>query len=223
MGKLAAAPDDEALLSQAVALMSRAKCDGDFYFSIAEKYYQVKPSSETPCSWPKLSRTRSDYAKATYLNEALDVEQTPPSVRSLLVRIALVGLVANDIADAASAARQARDLNPEDGVPYFVLAQCYASSAARLRRICRTGNLLGCIRHDVQGRRAASERFGVPGARQDVAECIPQPFPELGGVLLQRVAGGRPLYGELRYGSRCFDDGTSSLSLFGNAFPWGNA
>ena len=44
---LAAAPDDEALLSQAVALMSRAKCDGDFYFSIAEKYYQVKPSSET--------------------------------------------------------------------------------------------------------------------------------------------------------------------------------
>ena len=46
-GKLAAAPDDEALLSQAVALMSRAKCDGDFYFSIAEKYYQVKPSSET--------------------------------------------------------------------------------------------------------------------------------------------------------------------------------
>ena len=45
--KLEAAPDDEALLAQAVALMSRAKCDGDFFFSIAEKYYMVKPSSET--------------------------------------------------------------------------------------------------------------------------------------------------------------------------------
>lgn len=44
--------------------------------------------------------------------------------------MALVGLVSNDIQGAASAARQARDLNPEDGVPYFVLAQCYGISAA---------------------------------------------------------------------------------------------
>ena len=29
----------------------------------------------------------------------------------------------------SAAARQARDLDPEDGVPYFILAQCYASSA----------------------------------------------------------------------------------------------
>ena len=35
----------------------------------------------------------------------------------------------NDIPGAAAAARQARDLDPEDGVPYFILAQCYASSA----------------------------------------------------------------------------------------------
>ena len=110
--KLEANPDDEALLAQAVGLMSRAKCDGDYYFSIAEKYYQVKPSSET------------------YLNEALEVEKDPDERQKLLVRIALVGLVSNDIPGAAAAARQARDLNPEDGVPYFVLAQCYASSAA---------------------------------------------------------------------------------------------
>ena len=31
---------------------------------------------------------------------------------------------------AASSARQARDLNPEDGAPYFVLGQCYAASAS---------------------------------------------------------------------------------------------
>ena len=69
-GKLAAAPDDEALLSQAVALMSRAKCDGDFYFSIAEKYYQVKPSSETAMFLAQAFQNKKDYAKAkTYLNE----------------------------------------------------------------------------------------------------------------------------------------------------------
>ena len=129
--KLEAAPDDEALLAQAVGMMSRAKCDGDFYFSIAEKYYEVKPSSETAMFLAQAFQNKGDYAKArTYLNESLAVEQDPAERQKLLVRIALVGLVANDIADAASAARQARDLDPEDGVPYFVLAQCYASSAA---------------------------------------------------------------------------------------------
>ena len=130
-GKLEAAPDDEALLAQAVGMMSRAKCDGDFYFTIAEKYYQVKPSSETAMFLAQAFQNKGDYAKAnTYLNEALAVEQDPAERQKLLVRIALVGLVANNINDAAAAARQARDLNPEDGVPYFVLAQCYASSAA---------------------------------------------------------------------------------------------
>ena len=129
--KLEAAPDDEALLAQAVGMMSRAKCDGDFYFSIAEKYYEMKPSSETAMFLAQAFQNKGDYAKArTYLNEALAVEQDPAERQKLLVRIALVGLVANDIPNAASAARQARDLNPEDGVPYFVLAQCYASSAA---------------------------------------------------------------------------------------------
>ena len=129
-GKLEAAPEDEALLAQAVSMMSRAKCDGDFYFAIAEKYYQVKPSSETAMFLAQAFQNKGDYAKAdTYLNEALAVEQDPAERQKLLVRIALVGLVANNINDAATAARQARDLNPEDGVPYFVLAQCYASSA----------------------------------------------------------------------------------------------
>ena len=110
--------------------MSRAKCDGDFYFSIAEKYYQVKPSSETAMFLAQAFQNKKDYVKAkTYLNEALDVEKDPAERQKLLVRIALVGLVSNDIPGAAAAARQARDLDPEDGVPYFILAQCYASSA----------------------------------------------------------------------------------------------
>lgn len=129
--KLAAAPDDVDLLAQAVGLMSRANCDSEFYFATAEKYYEVKPSSETAMFLAQAFQNKGDFTKAkTYLNEALAVEQDATERQSLLVRIALVGIAANEIPDAASAARQARDLNPEDGVPYFILAQCYASSAA---------------------------------------------------------------------------------------------
>lgn len=129
--KLAAAPNDEALLAQAVALMSRAKCDSEFYFATAEKYYKVKPSSETALFLAQAFQNKGEYAKATkYLNEALSTEKDSTQRQNLLVRIALVELVAGDVSGAASAARQARELNPEDGVAYFVLAQCYASSAA---------------------------------------------------------------------------------------------
>lgn len=130
--KLAASPDDEAVLGQAVALMSRAKCSSDFYFTIAEKYYEVKPSSETAMFLAQAFQNKGDYSKATkYLNEALASETDPAEREKLYVRIALVELVANHIPGAAAAARSARDLNPEDGVPYFVLAQCYGVSAGQ--------------------------------------------------------------------------------------------
>lgn len=129
--KLEAAPDDEELLAQAVALMSRAKCDGDFFFSIAEKYYMVKPSSETALFLAQGFQAKGEYDKAIkYLNEALAAEEDHAEREKLLVRIGLIDLVANNYSGAVAAARQVRDLNPENGVAYFILAQCYAASAA---------------------------------------------------------------------------------------------
>lgn len=130
-GKLEAAPDDEALLSQAVALMSRAKCDGDYFFTIAEKYYETKPSSETALFLAQGFQAKGEYDKAIkYLNEALASETDNAEREKLLVRISLIDLVANNYSGAVSAARQVRELNPENGVAYFVIAQCYAASAA---------------------------------------------------------------------------------------------
>ncbi|MDE6507913.1 MAG: enzyme of heme biosynthesis [Alistipes sp.] len=130
--KLEAAPDDEAVLAQAVSLMSRAKCSSEFYFAIAEKFYEVKPSSETAMFLAQAFQNKGDYAKASkYLNEALATETDPAEQQKLYVRIGLVELAANHIAAAAAAARSARDLDPEDGVPYFVLAQCYGVSAGQ--------------------------------------------------------------------------------------------
>lgn len=129
--KLEAAPDDEALLAQAVGLMSRENCDSDFYLAISEKYYAMSPSSNTALMLAQAFQNKGDYAKAIqYLNEALAVEQDNVTRQKLYVRIALVQLVANNLSAAASAAREARSLNPEDGVPYYVLGQCYGLSAA---------------------------------------------------------------------------------------------
>lgn len=129
--RLAAAPEDVAMYKQAVVLMTRQHCDSEFYFTTAEKYYEMEPSSETAMLLAEAFQNKKNYERATkYLNEALESENDPAQRGKLLVRIALIELVSNRMSSAASAARQARDLDPENGVPYFILAQCYASSAA---------------------------------------------------------------------------------------------
>lgn len=129
--RLAANPNDVDLLGQAVALMSRAHCESDFYFDTAERYYAVKPSSETAMFLAQAFQAKKDYARAIkYLNESLETENDPVEREKLLVRMALVNLVSNNMSGAFKYAREARDLNPEDGVTYFILGQCYAASAA---------------------------------------------------------------------------------------------
>ncbi len=130
--KLAATPDDEALLSQAVSLMARAHCDSDYYFELAEKYYVVKPSPDTAIYLATAFKNKGDYEKASkYLHASLATEEDPAERAKLYSQIAVVELVANNISAAATAAKQAMELAPEDGVPVFVLAQCYGISASR--------------------------------------------------------------------------------------------
>ena len=125
--RLAADPDNEALLGQAVTLMSRANCDSDFFFNTAEKYYQVKPSSETALFLAQGFQNRKEYDKAiTYLREALNSEQDPAERVKLFVRISVIELAAQHYSNSAAAATQAIEIDPENGFAYYIMAQAFA-------------------------------------------------------------------------------------------------
>ena len=125
--RLAADPDNEALLGQAVSLMSRANCDSDFFFNTAEHYYAVKPSSETALFLAQGFQNRKEFDKAnTYLREALKSEQDPAERVKLLVRISVVELAAQHYGNSAAAAQEAIDIDPENGFAYYIMAQAYA-------------------------------------------------------------------------------------------------
>ena len=127
--KLAADPDNEALLSQAVALMSRAQCTSDFFFATTEKYYTVKPSSETALFLAQGFKNRGENDKALkYLREALAVETDPAQKEPLYVQIGLIEISEHRYAAAAEAARELRGINPQNGYSFFILGQCYAST-----------------------------------------------------------------------------------------------
>ena len=128
--KLAAEPENEALLSQAVSLMSRANCDSDFFFHTAEKYYAIKPSSETALFLAQGFQNRSEFEKAMkYLNEALAAETVAAEKEKLYVRIALISMQMGNQSDAMAAAKEIKAINAENGYAYYIMGQCYAASA----------------------------------------------------------------------------------------------
>lgn len=129
--KLAANPNDSTALSQAVRLMSISKCNSPFFLETAEKFYEVSPSAESALLLAQIFQEEEDYDRAIkYLNEALGVTESAADREALLVRLGVVSMVGNRMSQAATAARQALNMNPENGLAYFVLAQAYSSAAA---------------------------------------------------------------------------------------------
>ena len=128
--KLADDPTNEALLNQAVSLMSRANCDSDFFFQTAEKHYAVKPSSQTALFLAQGFQNRGEFDKAMkYLNEALAAETDNAEKEKLYVRIALISMQSGDHSGAMAAAKEIKALNAENGYAYYIMGQCYAVSA----------------------------------------------------------------------------------------------
>lgn len=128
--KLAATPDDETTLYQAVTLLSRANCDSDFFFNVAEKYYAIHPTSEIAMFLAQGFQNKQNFDKAIkYLNEGLATETVPAEREKLYVRLGILSMSKNDYPKAIEAFRAAGEINAENGyVPYF-LAQCYVVGA----------------------------------------------------------------------------------------------
>jgi tetratricopeptide (TPR) repeat protein len=129
--RIEATPEDAALLEKCIALLNRARCDNDFMISVAEKFYAVKPASSTALVIAQMFENRKEYDKALkYLNEAIVTETDPILKSNLCVRIAASQLGNNNARGAADFARQAIDINPENGYAYLLLGQAQAMSTS---------------------------------------------------------------------------------------------
>ncbi|MDR2885710.1 MAG: enzyme of heme biosynthesis [Rikenellaceae bacterium] len=129
--RIEANPTDALLLEKCVALLNRAHCENDFMVSVAEKFYAVKPTSETAQVIAKMFQDRKEYAKALkYLNEAIATETDPVMKANLCVSIAASQLGENNARVAADYARQAIDISPDNGYAYLILGQAQAVGAS---------------------------------------------------------------------------------------------
>ena len=126
--KIAATPNDEALLANAFGLMSRANCQSDFFLSIGEQYYAMKPESNVAMMLAQGFQNKKDYAKASqYLREALAKETGVEEREKLLVRIGLLEMSQNKYAEAVRSFNASLNVDDtdDDGLALYFLAQCY--------------------------------------------------------------------------------------------------
>ncbi|MBQ2027409.1 MAG: enzyme of heme biosynthesis [Alistipes sp.] len=130
--KIAAAPSDEALLAHAFQLMSKANCESDFYLSVGEMYYNVKPQSSVAMLLAQLFQNKKEFAKANqYLREALAQETVAEEREKLLARIGILEMTANNYAAAVKAFNESINIDEtdDDGLALYFLAQCYVAAS----------------------------------------------------------------------------------------------
>ena len=128
--KLAANPNDEALLSQAFQLLFKANCESDFALSVAEKYYAIKPQSSIAMLLAQIFQSKQEYAKASkYLREALASETDSAERGKLLVRIGILEFSTKNYGAAIKSFNDSLG-SGNDGLALYFLAQCYVAGSA---------------------------------------------------------------------------------------------
>ncbi|MBR2031145.1 MAG: enzyme of heme biosynthesis [Alistipes sp.] len=130
--KIAATPNDEALLAQTFQLMAKANCESDFFLSVGEMYYNINPQSSVAMLLAQIFQNKKDFAKANqYLREALAKEIVAEEREKLLARIGILEMTANNYAAAIKAFNESINIDEtdDDGLAIYFLAQCYVAGS----------------------------------------------------------------------------------------------
>ncbi|MEG0467688.1 MAG: hypothetical protein RR551_05305 [Mucinivorans sp.] len=126
--KYEADPNNETLVKQILALLSRNKCSSDFQLMLTEKYYAIEPSPSLAAMLGGIFEGKKDAEKALeYYKIAIAGETNPEYKLAYVLSAASASLGGSQYHDAAQYARQAIAMNePKAGLAYLILAEAYA-------------------------------------------------------------------------------------------------
>ena len=134
--KYEADPENPELIKKILSLFARGKCSSDFQMMLVEKYYAIDPSPEIAAMLANVYETKKDHVKALeYLNAAIAGESDPKAKANILARAAGANLSMSNDRVAGELARQAIDLDSENGAAHYL----YASAASETVRKSCTG------------------------------------------------------------------------------------
>lgn len=128
--KYEADPENQQLIETILALLRRGKCSSDFYLTMLEKYYKVNPQPEVAVRLASVFQEKKNFAKSMeYLRVGIDNETDPAKKTNFLLQAATMSSASGSYREAAGFARQALELEPNNGVAYLLLGSAYGSGA----------------------------------------------------------------------------------------------
>jgi len=128
--KFNSAPEDIDNLTAVLNMMQAVKCeDSPVYAKAAEKVHELKPSSASAYNLGKYFLARKDFNKAIpYYQQAINLEDSSAIKARYLSELALIYLASGqNPAETRRIARQALELNPNDGRSLITIGRLYAS------------------------------------------------------------------------------------------------
>lgn len=128
--KYEADPNNAQLVETILALLQRGKCSSDFYLTMLEKYYAVNPKPEVAVQLAAIFQEKKEFPKAMeYLRIGINNETDPTKKANFQLQAAGMTLASGSYREAAGFARQVLDLDPNNGLAYFMLASAYAGGS----------------------------------------------------------------------------------------------
>lgn len=138
---IAANPTDLALLKRASNLMTLAGYEkGDFYVEVAEKIYELEPTSESALAIANSRYAKKKFDKAiTYFEKAVKDIPAGEAKGDVYLKMANIMYEQGKYSTAKNYASLSIENKPQNGEAYLIIAQYYANNASA----CSADNLDG--------------------------------------------------------------------------------
>ncbi len=125
-------PEDVELLEKITSMMNKSQCTEDELFFLATKnLHQIKPTAQSAFLMGRMETANSNYNDAiNYFEQSVELyEEDADKFNAYLLMASIMHQQLNNKSQARVYARRAIDLRPEDGRPYLLIGEMYASSA----------------------------------------------------------------------------------------------
>lgn len=193
--RVSANPSDVATISKGFGLMLRSECNTPFLYELGELLYKAEPTSATAKLLSAAYVKSGDTAKALrYIKEAFEKE-TDPLVKSMLaIDVSGTELSLKNASAAANYANQARQLNPDNGYAYMLLAQAYVEGSAACDGFDR--QTVYWLAYDLMGTARKYFAAGSPEITQidRLMSMFRQSFPKRDELFFRGITGEGSAY-----------------------------
>ena len=129
------APEDIELLEQITSMLDDSDCaEEELFYKATKNLHRLKPTASSAFLMGRLENNQNNYRQAIdYFSQAAELyeEEDDQRYRALMLKSELQFRQLERHSEARASALKAANINPDDGRPYILIGEMYASTAEK--------------------------------------------------------------------------------------------